>query len=272
MSLLENAESLLRNHRIRPKKFLGQNFMIEPCMFPRMSSYASLSKNDTVLDIGAGMGFLTRFVAEKCGTVIAVEVDAKLATILRGQLADVRNVQVIEGDVFKARIPSFEKVVSIPPYSMSSRLLVWLFEKGFDCVVLVLQKEFANRLVACAGHEDYGWLTVLTFYHAEISLLDNVPRRMFYPQPEVDSAIVRLQSRRLRLAMKNETLFRPFIRALFTQRNRKVQGAVTSYLVNVRKMPAENVKTLTSVLPFKDRRVRQLSPEDFGELACAIFE
>lgn len=254
------------------RKFLGQNFMIEPSIFPRMVSYASLGKSDTVLDVGAGMGFLTQFIAERCGTVIAVEADAKLATILRGQLANVRNVQVIEGDVFKTRIPSFEKVVSIPPYSISSRLLVWLFEKGFDYAVLVLQKEFANRLIACVGHEDYGWLTVLTFYHAETSLLDNVPRCMFYPQPEVDSVVVRLQSRRLHLAMKNEILFRPFIRALFTQRNRKVQGAVTSYLMNVCKMPAENVKTLISVLPFKDRRVRQLSPEDFGELACAVFE
>jgi 16S rRNA (adenine1518-N6/adenine1519-N6)-dimethyltransferase len=267
MSLREETKSLLRSHRIRSRKFLGQNFMIEPSIFPRMVSYASLGRSDTVLDVGAGMGFLTQFMAERCGTVIAVEADAELVRILQEQLADARNVKVIEGDIFKTRVPPFNKVVSSPPYYISSRLLLWLFKRGFDTAVLVLQKEFANRLVASVGDEDYGWLTVFAYYHAETSLLDVVPKCMFYPQPEVDSVVVRLESRKFPLATKNEVEFRHFIQSLFTRRNRKVRGAVSSYLEKVRGTSGENVAKLIGALPFSDRRVRHLSPEDFGELA-----
>lgn len=94
---------------------------------------------------------------------------------------------------------------------------------------------------------------------------------MFYPRPEVDSVVVRLKPRESSLAIKDEAVFRQFIRSLFTQRNRKARGAVASYLEKVRKMPRENVRRLIDALPSDDRRVRQLSPEDFGELANVLF-
>jgi 16S rRNA (adenine1518-N6/adenine1519-N6)-dimethyltransferase len=271
MSLLENAKSLLRSHRIHPKKLLGQNFMIESSIFPCMALFASLNKNDTVLDVGAGLGFLTRFMAGKCGTVLAVEADVELTKILREQLADVPNAKVIEGDVLEKRIPTFNKVVSIPPYYISSRLLLWLFNRYFDRAVLVLQKEFANRLAASVGCEDYGWLTVVAYYHSEINLLDAVPRCMFYPQPEVDSIVVCLKSKKVPLAIRNEAEFRHFVQSMFTNRNRKVGGAVLSYLKNACNMSKEKSKKAIMALPFSDRRVRQLSPEDFGELASVVL-
>jgi 16S rRNA (adenine1518-N6/adenine1519-N6)-dimethyltransferase len=271
MSLLEDAKSLLRSRRIRPKKLLGQSFMIESSIFPCLTLYASLNNNDTVLDVGAGLGFLTRFMAGKCRTVLAVEADVELAKVLREQLADVSNAQVIEGDVLEARIPSFNKVVSIPPYYISSRLLLWLFNRGFDRAVLVLQKEFANRLTSSVGCEDYGWLTVVAYYHSEISLLDAVPRGMFYPQPEVDSVVVCLKSKNVQLSIGNEAKFRQFMQSMFTNRNRKVGGAVLSYLKNAHDMSREKSAKVIAALPFRDRRVRQLSPEDFGELASVVL-
>ena len=94
---------------------------------------------------------------------------------------DVGNVTVVEGDVLKVALPEFNKVIAIPPYYLSSRLIAWLVDRRIDCAVLILQREFANRLVAAVGSEDYGWLTVLTCQHAETELLDIVPKSMFYP-------------------------------------------------------------------------------------------
>jgi 16S rRNA (adenine1518-N6/adenine1519-N6)-dimethyltransferase len=250
---------------------MGQNFMVEPSLFPILSDYASLSDKDVTLDIGAGLGFLTCFLANKCKNVLAVEVDDLLVGLLCEQLESLTNVEIIRGSVLKVRVPRFNKVVAIPPYQISSRLLVWLFKKGFDCAVLVFQKEFANRLVASVGGDDYGWLTVLTYFCAGCELLDGVPKSLFYPQPEVDSIIIRLSPRQpLPFALKDE-LFMKMVRSLFTQRNRKTRNAVLPFLKGILGKTAEDAANLVDELPFQDKRVRELAPEDFGELANALF-
>jgi 16S rRNA (adenine1518-N6/adenine1519-N6)-dimethyltransferase len=245
--------------------------MIESSILQSMTNYASLGENDVVLDIGAGLGFLTRFLSDKCESVLAVESDVHLVKILREELKDLSNVKVIEGDVLKADIPQFSKVVSIPPYHISSRLLLWLFSKDFECAVLIFQKEFANRLVASVGSEDYGWLTVFTYYHAEVEFLDDVPKWMFYPQPEVDSIIIRLKPWKMSpFKLKNKVLFRQLVRSLFTQRNRKVRNAILPFMKGIRAIAAEDTVKLAEAFPFTDKRVRELAPEDFGALANAL--
>jgi 16S rRNA (adenine1518-N6/adenine1519-N6)-dimethyltransferase len=151
---VSETKQLLRTFRIVPNRLLGQNFMVDSSIFPKLSDYASLNKADVVLDAGAGFGFLTRFLANKCKSVMAVEKDPRVAEVLREQLKGLANVTAIEGDVLKVAVPSFSKVVSIPPYQISSRLIMWLFDRNFECAVLVLQKEFAGRLVASMGSED----------------------------------------------------------------------------------------------------------------------
>jgi 16S rRNA (adenine1518-N6/adenine1519-N6)-dimethyltransferase len=247
--------------------------MVESSILQSMANHASLDENDVVLDIGAGLGFLTRFLSNKCESVLAVESDVHLVKLLREELKDLANVKVIEGDVLKASVPQFNKVVSIPPYSISSRLLLWLFTKDFECAVLVFQKEFADRLVASVGSEDYGWLTVFAYYHVEVELLDNVPTWMFYPQPEVDSIIIRLKPWRMPpFKLKNEVLFRQLVRSLFTQRNRKVRNAILPFMKGMPAIATENAVKLAEAFPFADKRVRELTPEDFGVLANALCD
>jgi len=271
MSLLNRTKFLLRRYRILPNKRLGQNFMIEPSIFRCMVDYALLGPNDVVLDVGAGLGFLTRFLTSKCKGVLAVESDARLVKALREQLEDLSNVEIIEGDVLKAQISQFNKVISIPPYHISSSLLLWLFSKNFDCAVLVFQKEFANRLVASVGSEDYGWLTVVAYYNVEVELLDEIPKWVFYPRPEVDSVIVRLKPKRPPpFTLKKEALFKQLVQKLFTQRNRKVRNAVLSFIKGTHMATAEDAVKLVDSLLFHDKRVRELAPEDFGALANAF--
>ncbi len=253
-----------------PKRSLGQNFMIESRFFQKMVDYALLNCDDTVLEIGAGLGFLTRFLREKCKMVLAVEVDARLADILREQLRGASNVKIIEGSVLKVGVPSFNKIVSIPPYQISSRLLVWLFKRGFDCAVLVFQKEFADRLVAPVGSEDYGWLTVFTYFHAQVELLDEIPKSMFYPQPKIDSIITRLKPKRSpSFELSSEVSFQRFLQVLFTRRNRTVRNAALAYLKEAWSAKKDAIQIADS-LPLGDRRVRELTPEDIGALANVI--
>jgi 16S rRNA (adenine1518-N6/adenine1519-N6)-dimethyltransferase len=238
-----------------------------------MVTYASLGHDDTVLDIGAGLGFLTRFMAERCKKVLAVEADTRIAKILCEQLADAPNVKVIEGNILEAKIPPFNRIISTPPYNISSPLLLWILEQSFDCAVLVLQKEFAHRLVAPIGNRDYGWLTVWTYCSSEVELLDDVPKAMFYPQPKVDSVITRLTPKRSHAQkLENKAAFKRLVQLLFTQRNKKLRSAVLPYLKAVRGLRKEDAVQTAERLPFRDKRIRELAPEDFGALANAITQ
>ncbi|MEM3000321.1 MAG: 16S rRNA (adenine(1518)-N(6)/adenine(1519)-N(6))-dimethyltransferase RsmA [Candidatus Bathyarchaeia archaeon] len=271
MSISE-TKRLLRKHRIVPNKLFGQNFMVDASLFSLLSDYAALDKSDIVLDAGAGFGFLTSFLADKCKAVIAVEKDPLIAEVLREQLKCVSNVTIIEGDVLHVALPQFDKVVSIPPYYLSTRLVIWLFEQKMKCSVLVLQREFANRLVAAVGSEDYGWLTVVARHHVEVELLDAVPKSMFYPQPEVDSVIVRLTPwKTAPFEVKNAALFRRMVKQLFTQRNKNLRNALVPFLVSTFRMPKEDAKRLSNTFSFSNQRVRKLPPEVFGALANGLL-
>lgn len=245
--------------------------MIESSILQKMVSYASLSKKDVVLDIGAGLGFLTSFLADRCKEVLAVESDTKLVKALREQLGDLSNVKIIEGDVLKVPIPQFNKAVSVPPYHISSSLLLWLFNRDFDCAILIFQKEFANRLVASIGSEDYGWLTVFSYYYVEVELLDPIPNWCFYPQPNVDSIIVRLRLKRPPpFAVKDKALFKQLVQRLFSRRNRKVRNAILPFIKDTLVTTTKDAVKVADSLPFCDKRVRELAPEDFGALANVL--
>ena len=264
---IQATKRLTSKYGVFPKKRLGQNFMVDDHFFELMISHAMLTRSDTVLEVGAGFGLLTRRLAQKAGRVVAVEVDGRLVKALRRELADLDNVELIEGDVLEAHIPAFSKVVSNPPFSISSPLLFWLLEKPFECAVLTFQKEFAKRLDAQVGSKDYSRLTVSTYCRADVELLDEVPKEAFYPSPDVDAAIVLLKPKKSPpFRVKEETILNEMLRILFTQRNRKVRKAILTLLHKQGLKDTEAVKKADS-LPFMEKRVRDLSPEDFGALA-----
>jgi len=238
----------------------------------RMINFAELNDEDVVLEVGAGFGFLTKLLSERCKKVVAVEVDPKLFQALREQFHAVRNVELIEGDVLKTSVPPFNKVVSTPPYSISSSLLFWLLERPFDMAVVTFQKEFAERLEAPVGSKDYSRLTVNTYYRADVELLDVVPKTAFYPPPDVDSMIVRLKPKsKPPFRVRNEKAFFELVQTVFTQRNRKLRNAVLPFLKRHGIM-REKAMELADSLTFHDKRVRELAPEDFGALTNEVLE
>jgi 16S rRNA (adenine1518-N6/adenine1519-N6)-dimethyltransferase len=239
-------------------------------MLQRLVSHAFITKDDIVLEVGAGLGFLTQLLSSKCKKVIAVEVDPKIVRILRKQLHSLQNVDLIEGDILKVSLPPFNKVVSAPPYSISSPLLFRLLERNFDWAVLILQKEFAERLAASVGSKDYGRLTVTIYYRADVELLDYVPRTMFYPPPDVDSMMVRLKPRGSPFQVDDEETFFELVRTLFTQRNKKVRNALIPFL-RKRGINGKEAVELADSTIYSAKRVRELAPEDFGILTNELL-
>jgi len=272
MDYLGRTKRLLHVYRVYPKKRLGQHFMTDSALLQRMIAYAALNNKDVVLEVGAGLGFLTRLLSQRCKKVVAVEIDPKLIQALRKQLQDIENIELIDGDVLKASIPPFNKVVSTPPYSISSSLLFWLLERPFDLAILTFQKEFAERLAAPVGSKDYSRLTVTTYYWADAELLDYVPRTAFYPSPDVDSLVVRLKPKpKPPFKVRDKQAFFELVQAVFTQRNKKLRNAILLFFQK-RGIAKEKAQELADSLTFYDKRVRELAPEDFGALANEIIE
>lgn len=236
-----------------------------------MVSYASLSAEDIVLEVGAGLGFLTERLAEKAKQVIAVEIDPKLVEILKDRLGNYGNICVLHRDIMKLVGPGFDKVVSTPPYSISSPLLFWLLEKRFGQGILAFQEEFARRLAAPVGSEDYSRLTITTYYRAKVELLDLIPRESFWPPPKVDSMIVRLKPREPPFFVEDEEAFFEIVRAIFTQRNKKLRNAIIPLLSKCKIHKRRSVE-IGNALSFRDKRPRELSPEQIGKVSNEIFE
>jgi 16S rRNA (adenine1518-N6/adenine1519-N6)-dimethyltransferase len=245
--------------------------MIDSSIFLKLGEYASINKNDIVLDVGAGLGFLTQYLARRCKNVLAVEKDKKIVEILNDQLRDFKNVLTIEGDILKVLLPNFNKVISIPPYYLSSRLIPWLFSQQIDCAVLIMQRAFAEKLSAKVDSEAYGWLSVFTQYNAKVDLLDKVLSEKFYPKPEVDSVIVRISPRLYpQFKVDRPNLFNHLIKRLFTNRNKKLVNSIHPFLKNKYKFSKLDTEKFLSVFSFREKRVRKLLAKDFGELINAL--
>jgi len=269
MSLLNEAKKLLRYYKIIPKKRLGQNFLVDEEALRKMISYACISGRDTVLEVGAGLGFLTERLAVNAERVIAVEIDDRLVKVLRRRLKGYGNVTILHGDVMKISVHNFNKVVSTPPYSISSPLQFWLLNKPFEEAILSFQEEFARRLTAPVGSKDYGRLTVTTYYRADVEILDVIPKESFWPSPKVNSLIVRLKPRCPPFRVEEEKIFLDVVRAIFTQKNKKLRNAIVPFFSRFKLSKKEAMK-LAERLPFHDRRPRELCPEEIGLITNEI--
>ncbi|MEM1514459.1 MAG: 16S rRNA (adenine(1518)-N(6)/adenine(1519)-N(6))-dimethyltransferase RsmA [Candidatus Bathyarchaeia archaeon] len=263
-------------YKIRPRRKLGQNFLVNEKILDKLISYASVNEGDTVLEVGAGLGFLTERLAKISRQVIAVEIDPILVRTLIHRLSGYKNVIVLRGDILEMeRLPPFNKVVSIPPYSISSPLIFWLLGRSFDCAVLTFQEEFGKRLVAKPGTRDYGRLTVSVYYYAEVELLDFIPRESFWPIPKVNSVIMRLRPRKPPFSIKDEKAFFNFIRVVFTQKNKKLKNAIITFLNNVGILKYAYPNLIDSI-PFHNRRVKEMSPEElalvFNDLIRVLYK
>ena len=271
MSLLDEIKCLLCSYNIHARRNLGQSFCVDDGLLRRMVAYSDLFRDDIVLEVGSGFGFLTRLLSEVAKQVIAVELDPKLLEALKNGLRDRRNVTLIRGNILEIELPMFNKIVANPPYSISSPLIMRLFERSFKCAVLTLQKEFAERLIASIGTRDYGPLSVIADYRVYPVILEHLSRSSFYPQPNVDSVVVSMKTYEPKFNVRDEKLFFRLVEHLFTQRNRKVKKPLESFFLKEMQVSKTEAGLIIKNLPFTEERVCSVEPEKFGLLSNEIY-
>lgn len=241
------------------RRGLSQVFLLDRDSIKRIASAVPI-RGKTVLEIGAGEGILTAALAGKVGSrgrVIALELDRSLAPKLSSRLEGMKNVEVNFCDALEFDFRGFKTIFGNLPYHISSKILFKILESNFDCAVLCLQKEFAERLVALPGGSEYSRLSVMAQNAAEVEILFGIPRFCFVPIPKVDSAVVLLKSKSLGKRVKLDPLL---VNMLFQHRNQSAKKAFmhSRQALGIGKKQAV---LLSEGLPFKEKRVRELTLE-----------
>ena len=223
--MLSETLKILNKQGIKLDKRKGQNYLIDNKVLLQIIQSAELSINDTVLEIGAGIGTLTIPLAKNAGKVIAIEQDRKIAAILIKRLdkLNISNVDVIVGDATKINFPKFNKVVSNLPYKISSPITFKILENKFDSAILMYQLEFAERMIAKSGDSNYSRLSVMMHFYAEVEMLFNVSKDAFFPKPKISSAVIKLTPKN---KVEFNELFLNVTRALFQHKRKKVRNAL----------------------------------------------
>ena len=273
---MRKAELLeaLGSRRLRLKKSLGQNYLIDPHVTRRAVDACELGPGDTVVEIGAGLGALTELLAPRVKRLIAVEIDHQIVELLAERLHDAPNVEVICQDILEFPWDRYPRslVVGAIPYQITSPILVELCRSGhrIPAVWLGMQDEVARRLSATPGTKAYGRLTVLVHYRFEVKTMFKLPRQAFFPQPRVDSAWVRLTARPApAVAVPDEALFFGVVRAAFSQRRKTLLNCLGE-LTQPRLSRPEAQEALGRAGIRPGVRGETLSLAAFAQLAAAI--
>ena len=234
---LSDILATLREIRVSPAKTLGQNFLHDQNLARWIVDQAQITSDDYVVEIGPGLGALTRFILEKGAHVLAIEKDARLAGFLRAHFPNQR-LEILDSDALKFDPRSLfahrtVKLLGNLPYNVSSVLLLRFLEQPspISLLLLMLQKEVAERLSASPSTHDYGALTLRVQLHHHVKYLRTVPATVFFPRPEVDSAVVRILPRDpLELPQHDDQLLRRLVRAGFSQRRKQLRKLIREHI------------------------------------------
>ena len=255
-----------------PNKRLGQNFLIDPNIVRKIVALAELGPSDHVLEIGPGRGILTEALSHAANRVTAVEVDPRLHAYLETRQTEFPNVELVCEDALAypvESLPTGTVVVANLPYYISTPLLFRLLDQRgrFPRMVLMLQAEVADRLVAKPGGSDYGVLSVMAQYAADITKAFKVSAQCFRPRPEVASAVVLLRAKEhSRLSPQEEVSFRSLVKAAFAHRRKTLVNSLRDEGYELHPV----VETLKRLDITPTRRAETLSVEDFLRLALAL--
>lgn len=269
--------SLLSKHGVTLSKSLGQNFLVEPDVCPKMAEQAVLTPEDGLLEIGPGIGVLTAELCGRAKKVVSVELDRRLLPVLRETLARFQNLELVNADILKLDLHGLicEKLAGCKnvsvcanlPYYITSPLIMKLLEDRLPIkqIVVMVQKEAAERLCAPVGSRAAGAVTVAVRYYAEARQIFDVPRAAFFPRPKVDGSVIRLRVLpKPSLDAPDEKFFFRMVRAAFSQRRKTALNSLSSGLG----LPRETVERAIKEagLP-PDIRAEKLGMDELGRLA-----
>lgn len=277
----EVTELLIR-HGLRPKKRLGQNFLIDRNVLNKIVGAADLTADSYALEVGPGLGTLTRELAAIAKKVVGVEADRDLIPVLSETLEDYNNIEIVHGDFLKLDLTEFlsEKfgdnkltVVANLPYYITTPLITSFIaaKSHLNRMVVMVQQEVAQRMAAAPGTSDYGSITVFVQYHCKVSIAAKIKRTVFYPPPDVDSAVLRLDIRQEPpVDVKDEAVFFNIVRASFGQRRKTLLKALSGS-PNLGWSKEKSSETLAKAGIDHTRRGETLSLEEFATIANAAI-
>ena len=273
-----DVKQILKDNGFRFNKQFGQNFLTDKALLDEIVADANV-EGGTVLEIGAGAGTLTRQLAQVADKVIAFEIDRNLESVLNVTLADCPNVQVVIGDVMRYKMPQIEalcgngqfKLVANIPYYLTTPLIMMFVEESenVQSLTLTIQKEVAERLAARPATKDYGAITVAVNAVANVTLTRILDRSLFYPVPNVDSAVVRIDMDRTKYDISNKALFRKTVKTAFAMRRKTL---INNLMVgfNLDRNTAQSI--LTAINLPATCRGEELSVEQFVQLYNVLLQ
>ena len=277
------TKAVLERHGFTFKKSFGQNFLTDTNILQKIVDTAEIDDQVNVIEIGPGIGALTEFLAERAAEVMAFEIDHRLVPILADTLRDFDNVTVVNEDILKVdlaqHIQNFKnpdlpiKVVANLPYYITTPILMHLIESGipFSEFVVMMQKEVADRISAQPNTKAYGSLSIAVQYYMTAKVAFIVPRTVFVPAPNVDSAILKMVRRpEPAVAVKDEQLFFKVSKASFTHRRKTLWNNLTGYFGKTEEIKDKLTKALDQAGLSPSVRGEALSLAEFASLADAL--
>ena len=279
------TRAILEHHGFTFKKSFGQNFLTDTNILQKIVDTAEIDRNVNVIEIGPGIGALTEFIAENAAEVMAFEIDDRLIPILKDTLRDFDNVQLVNQDILKAdlktQIKAFKnpelpiKVVANLPYYITTPILMHLIDSKipFQEFVVMMQREVADRISAEPNTKAYGSLSIAVQYYMDAKVAFIVPRTVFVPAPNVDSAILKMTRRDQPLvAVQDEDFLFRVSKASFVHRRKTLWNNLTSHFGKTEEIKANLTKALEISEISPSIRGEALSIEQFGKLADALKE
>ncbi len=272
-------KEITNKYNIYPHKKWGQNFLVDKNILNKIANLSGLTSDDYVIEIGPGLGALTREIASRSKGVLAIEIDPSLQEVLQETLADSNNSRLKMADVLKVNLEqelmdAFKlsklttyKVCANIPYNITTPIIFNLLETGpnMEYAILMIQKEVALRIKARPGNKEYGLLTVMIQYYAEVEYLMDVSRNCFFPRPEVDSAVIKITPHNPnKFKLKNEAGFKSLVRKAFQMRRKTMLNICSAEFG----MEKEKIKRYLDILGIDcNKRPENLTIHNFISIA-----
>lgn len=272
---MEELRDILAKNGFYFKKKFGQNFLTDANLLDAIVRDAGVDDATVVLEIGAGAGALTRALSKAAKKVLAYEIDASLQPVLAETLSGCENTEVAFGDFLRADLPALEKelgeyrVVANLPYYVTTPVMMRFLEEAKHCtgLTVMVQEEVARRFTAEAGTPDYGSVTAAIALKGEARIMRKVPRTMFMPRPNVDSAIVRIDFEKGRIPVSSEAAYRAVVRCAFAGRRKTLENN----MMGAFRLSREQARALLSEAGIADMvRGETLTPQQFARLADVL--
>ena len=282
--VLEETKYLMKKYNIKANKSLGQNFLIDDEVIEKIVNGAEVGKDDIVIEIGPGLGSMTKVLLERARKVICIELDTKIVQILHDRFIAYNNIEIINEDVLKIDLNKLieeelskeenirdVKIVANLPYYITTPIIMKLIESNLklESITVMIQKEVADRFIEIPSGKNTGAITYTVYYYCDSENIGIVENTSFIPMPEVTSEIIRLKLRKEPMVkVKNEKLFFKIIKCAFMQRRKTLINTLNNVGIFEDKKEAE--KALTQIGLAKDIRPENLSIEDYAKLADYI--